>query len=117
MVNQRIVSAMLPNLGYGGVVVVNGVDALKALDDDINQYAAVFMDCQMPVMDGYQTTEKIRQREGTDRHKPVIAVTASAMASDRARCLESGMDDYLTKPLREELVAAALDRWAVHAGD
>jgi CheY-like chemotaxis protein len=61
------------------------------------------MDCRMPIMDGYQTTEKIRQRNGTGRHIPIIAVTASAMASDRARCLESGMDNYLTKPLREEL--------------
>jgi CheY-like chemotaxis protein len=82
---------------------------LEALDR--GRYSAVFMDCQMPVMDGYQTTGKLREREGTDRHTLVIAVTASAMAADRARCLDAGMDDYLTKPIKTKDLAAKLHYW------
>jgi len=65
----------------------------------------------MPLMDGYETTERIRQSQASDSHVLVIALTASAMAADRQRCLDAGMDDYLTKPLRLEALTAALDRW------
>ena len=98
VVNQKVFSAMLGSIGYRVEIAVNGFDALAAMDR--TGYAAVFMDCQMPVMDGYQTTAKIREREGSGRHTNVIAVTASAMASDRTRCLEAGMDDYMTKPIK-----------------
>jgi PAS domain S-box-containing protein len=109
VVNQKVFTAMLASTGYRVDVAVNGFDALEALDN--NRYAAVFMDCQMPVMDGYQTTAKLRQREGIERHTTVIAVTASAMATDRTRCLDAGMDDYLSKPLRAEDIAAKLALW------
>jgi PAS domain S-box-containing protein len=109
VVNQKVFSAMLTSIGYRVDVAENGFDALDALDR--RHYGAVFMDCQMPVMDGYQTTEKIREREGTDRHTNVIAVTASAMAADRDRCLASGMDDYMSKPLKSVDLAAKLDFW------
>jgi CheY-like chemotaxis protein len=109
VVNQKVFSAMLASTGYRVDIVVNGFDALAALA--VNNYAAVFMDCQMPIMDGYQTTEKLRVLEGGDRHTIVIAVTASAMAADRDRCLGAGMDDYLSKPLRSEDIAAKLARW------
>jgi CheY-like chemotaxis protein len=107
VVNQKVFAAMMASIGYRMDVAVNGVEALDALDR--RHYAVVFMDCQMPVMDGYQTTEKIREREGSDHHTYVIAVTASATATDRARCLEAGMDDYMTKPIRAEDLAAKLD--------
>jgi PAS domain S-box-containing protein len=113
VVNQKVFTAMLGSIGYGVDVAVNGFDALEALD--ARHYAAVFMDCQMPVMDGYETTGRIRAREGTDRHTRIIAVTASAMVADRTRCLEAGMDDYLTKPIKVEDLTATLDYW-VHAG-
>jgi PAS domain S-box-containing protein len=109
IVNQKVFSAMATSVGYRVDVAVNGFDALDAMDR--RHYAAVFMDCQMPVMDGYQTTEKIRLREGTERHTRIIAVTASAMAADRARCLDAGMDDYLTKPIKTLDLAAKLARW------
>jgi HPt (histidine-containing phosphotransfer) domain-containing protein len=71
------------------------------------------MDCQMPVMDGYEATRRLRSLEGADRHTPVIALTALAMPEDRARCLEAGMDDYLAKPVRVEDLVASLNRWAL----
>jgi PAS domain S-box-containing protein len=109
VVNQKVFSAMLASIGYRVDVAENGFDALEAMER--HHYGAVFMDCQMPVMDGYQTTEKIREREGADRHTKVIAVTASAMASDRDRCLDAGMDDYMTKPLKAVDLAAKLTFW------
>jgi CheY-like chemotaxis protein len=109
VVNQKVFRAMLASIGYRVDVAENGFDALAAMERQ--HYGAVFMDCQMPVMDGYQTTEKIREREGTDRHTKVIAVTASAMAADRDRCLDAGMDDYMTKPLKAVDLAAKLTFW------
>jgi PAS domain S-box-containing protein len=109
VVNQKVFRAMLASIGYRADVAVNGSDALEALDG--KNYEAVFMDCQMPEMDGYQTTEKLREREGTSRHTNVIAVTASAMAADRTRCLDAGMDDYLTKPIKAQDLADKLDYW------
>jgi PAS domain S-box-containing protein len=111
-VNQKVFTAMMASTGYRVDIAKNGFDALAALER--TEYVAVFMDCQMPVMDGYETTEKLRQREGTDRHTSIIAVTASAMAVDRARCLAAGMDDYLTKPFKAEDLAAKLTQWAHH---
>jgi HPt (histidine-containing phosphotransfer) domain-containing protein len=69
------------------------------------------MDCQMPVMDGYEATSRLRRVEGDDRHTPVIALTALAMTADRARCIAAGMDDYLAKPVQVEDLIAALHRW------
>jgi two-component system, sensor histidine kinase and response regulator len=108
-VNQKVFTAMLASTAYRVDVVANGFDALNALER--TDYAAVFMDCQMPIMDGYETTQRLREREGTDRRTVIIAVTASAMAADRTRCLDAGMDDFLTKPLRAEDIAAKLTYW------
>ena len=72
-------------------------------------YAAIFMDCQMPVMDGFEATRQIRETEG-GREVPIIAMTALSMPADRRRCLEAGMDDYLSKPIRREELTAVVDR-------
>jgi len=88
-------------------------DGQEALDLMANkEYALILMDCQMPVLDGYEATKAIRAREkGSNKHIPIIAMTASAMPADRQRCLQAGMDDYISKPVQPELLMAALHRW------
>jgi len=70
------------------------------------------MDCQMPEMDGYETSREIRRREGPGRHVPIIAMTADAMSGCRERCLEAGMDDFISKPVAMEALFGALRKWA-----
>ena len=108
-VNRKVLTAMLASVGYRADVAVNGIAALEALGT--TRYAAVLMDCQMPVMDGYETTRELRRSEGARRRTPIIAVTATAMVADRVRCLAAGMDDYITKPLTSDALLTALERW------
>ena len=112
-VNQRVASGLVERLGYVATVVGDGIAALDALDR--HPYDVVLMDCQMPRMDGYEATVEIRRREG-DHRTPIIAMTASAMASERDRCLAVGMDDHLPKPVRRDALEAALTRWVRPAG-
>ncbi|MGH2889357.1 MAG: response regulator, partial [Solirubrobacteraceae bacterium] len=97
-VNQFAAVRLLSALGLEVDVAANGAEAI-ALTERAD-YAAVFMDCQMPGVDGYVATRAIRDREGNARHTPIIAVTAHALRGDRQRCLDAGMDDYVAKPLR-----------------
>ena len=78
---------------------------------DPERHDAVFMDCQMPNLDGYEATARIRAGEPADRHMPIVAMTAHAFEGDRERCLRAGMDDYLSKPLRVEDLEPVLERW------
>jgi signal transduction histidine kinase/CheY-like chemotaxis protein len=112
-VNRTVAAHTLKRLGYSVQVVANGAEALAALASQT--FDAVLMDCQMPVLDGYSATRELRRREGSDRRTPVIALTASAMASDRERCLAAGMDDYLPKPIHPEHLDGSLRRWVVSA--
>ncbi|HTD51200.1 MAG TPA: response regulator [Acidimicrobiia bacterium] len=108
--NQLVATRMLAKLGYRADVANNGCEALTAIAA-VN-YAAVLMDCQMPEMDGYEATRQLRRLEhGTGRHLPVIAMTAAAMQGDREACLDAGMDDYITKPVRPDNIAETLERW------
>ena len=112
-VNQKVALAMLKKLGLNNVdVAVNGQEAVDK--HAINQYAAVLMDCQMPVMSGYEATGLIRKREQENnsiRRLPIIAMTANAMKGDREKCIDAGMDDYITKPVKVENIQAMLSKW------
>ena len=108
-VNQRVAAAMLENLGFSAEVVADGAEAVKAAS--LKPYQAILMDCQMPVLDGYEATREIRRTQKSPR-TPIIAVTASAMKSDQERCLAAGMDDYLAKPLSLKALSGVLARWA-----
>jgi two-component system sensor histidine kinase/response regulator len=107
--NQLVAVAMLENLGHRVDVAANGSEAVGAVAR--KRYGAVFMDCQMPEMDGFEATREIRRREGPGHHTPVIAMTAGAMRSDQESSRAAGMDDFLAKPLLPEDVEAAMSRW------
>jgi CheY-like chemotaxis protein len=105
-VNQKVGAMMLAKLGCRVDLAANGLEALDLLDRF--GYDIVFMDCQMPEMDGYSATRVLRATSNQNHRVPVIALTAAASHSDRDRCLASGMDDYLTKPVSLEALANAL---------
>ncbi len=109
--NQLVATEMLKNLGCHVETAVNGLEALEMIKHQ--DYDLVFMDCQMPVMDGYQATAQIREQEKTTkgRRLPIIAMTANAMQGDRERCIQAGMDDYMAKPVRREELITVLQSW------
>jgi len=116
-VNQLLALTMLRKLGYSAHAVANGREALDALDS-ATSYDLVLMDCQMPEMDGYQTTQAIRKQEqNTGQHIPIVALTANAMKEDEQKCLMSGMDDYVSKPIRKSALAEVIHRWVPTAKD
>ncbi|MGZ4279211.1 MAG: PAS domain S-box protein [Solirubrobacteraceae bacterium] len=108
-INQAVAAHMLERCGFEAQVAENGRQALEALSQ--RTYAAVLMDCQMPELDGYETTREIRRLEQGGPRMPIIAMTANAMQGERERCLAAGMDDYLTKPLRQRTLKDTLSRW------
>ena len=100
----------LEKIGYTVTCADNGRIAVEAVRHD--RYDIIFMDLQMPEMDGLTATRAIRRNElGSGRHVPIVALTADARANDRAECLANGMDDYLTKPVAIPELRAALERW------
>jgi signal transduction histidine kinase/ActR/RegA family two-component response regulator len=110
-VNQMVVEAMLTRLGCIVEVAADGNAALGAATH--RRYDLILMDCHMPQMDGFEATRRIRDDE-FDRgrgHTPIVALTADALAGDRERCIESGMDDYMTKPVSSSMLAACVERW------
>jgi CheY-like chemotaxis protein len=107
LVNSRLATRLVAKQGHSAVVVGTGKAALKALEDET--FDLVLMDVQMPDMDGFEATSAIREQErGTRKHLPIIAMTAHAMSGDRERCLEAGMDAYVTKPVDAKKLLAAI---------
>ena len=111
-VNQQVALSMLTELGCKVDIVADGLQAVVATGT--HSYDLIFMDCQMPELDGYEATAEIRKLEketAADKPMPIIALTANAMAGDREKCLQAGMDDYLSKPFKREQLRAILTRW------
>ena len=107
-VNQALAIAILTRLGYRADVADNGQQAVEQVARE--RYGLVLMDCQLPVLDGYQATAEIRRREGTASRTPIIAMTAGLL-EDRQRCLAAGMDDHIAKPVLLAEVRVMLSRW------
>ncbi|PXF58784.1 MAG: hypothetical protein C4B58_05460 [Deltaproteobacteria bacterium] len=114
IVNQKIALAFLKKLGLSADAVVNGIEAVKAME--AIPYDLVLMDCQMPGMDGYEATAWIRNPQSQVRNHdiPIIAMTANAMQGDREKCLEAGMNDYVSKPFVPQVLAEMIEKWLPH---
>jgi signal transduction histidine kinase/CheY-like chemotaxis protein len=112
IINQKVVLNYIKKLGYRADAVANGQEAIEALE--LAPYDLVLMDIQMPKMDGYKATKKIRDKKSKVLNPkiPIIALTAHAMAGDRNKCIEAGMDDYLTKPINPKQLFGKIEKWA-----
>ena len=110
LINRKVISQFLEREGWDVELVENGKQAVETLMKHPRRFSLVLMDVQMPVMDGFEATQKIRQAEaGTNMHVPIVAMTAHAMKGDKEKCLEAGMDSYLAKPVNpNELYAMVL---------
>jgi two-component system sensor histidine kinase/response regulator len=108
IINQQVLTAMLESMGHAVHMADNGVEAVDAFSPDF--FDIIFMDIQMPEMDGYEATRRIRQMESGRTHTPIIAVTANAMKGDRELCIEAGMDDYVPKPVDPAALSVAIER-------
>jgi CheY-like chemotaxis protein len=118
-VNQDVATGILENMGCSVVIALNGAVAVRRLAKE--KFDLVLMDCEMPVLDGLQATMRIREfeamtagREGGGKRTPIVALTAHALADVRQKCMEAGMDDFLTKPFDETQMSKALHRWIGH---
>jgi PAS domain S-box-containing protein len=116
LINQKVAQLQLKKMGYDLHIVNNGQEAVQAVQAAMAQrtprYAAILMDCQMPIVDGFEATALIRNSEQlTGTRLPIIAMTANAMQGDQAHCLAAGMDDYLSKPIDPEQLRSLLDHW------
>lgn len=109
VINQKVVVKMLERMQLQPTVAVNGKEAMQMFS--MQPYDLVFMDIQMPEMDGLEATRAIRSMEKPGAHAVIIALTANAMQGDRERCLQSGMDDYLAKPIKQVDIETIIDKW------
>jgi len=109
LVNQKVAKKMIEKMGCSVDVVASGLEALNKVRQ--NRYDLVFMDCQMPEMDGYEATREIRKLTGSQAQVPIIALTANAMDGDRDRCINAGMNDYLPKPVKAAELSAKIQQW------
>lgn len=123
-VNQKLATLMLTKAGYQVAVANNGKEAVEKYTGSPGDFDLIFMDVQMPEMDGMEATEAIRAGElelATSNSQPstripIIAMTAHAMKGDRKKCLDAGMDDYITKPIKREVVFDIIEKWVFAGG-
>ena len=108
LVNLKVARGILKRLGVVPDTANNGAEAVAKWET--TPYDLILMDCMMPEMDGFEATHLIRKAEGTDRHTPIVAMTANAMAGDRERCLIAGMDEYVSKPIKAKDLRAAVEK-------
>lgn len=108
-INQKVILGRLKKIKIEADVANNGKEAINAISE-IN-YDLVFMDCHMPVMDGYEATKEIRKKENNEKHITLVAMTANAMEGDKEKCIAVGMDDYISKPIKPEVLQECLQHW------
>jgi diguanylate cyclase (GGDEF)-like protein len=113
--NQQVAIGMLERLGCRVDIAASGEEAIEAVGR--GSYSLVLMDCQMPGMDGYEATARIRAMEGGESHLPIVALTANVREGDNDKCLAAGMDDYLPKPLKLDVLRAKLQQWVIPQSD
>ena len=116
-INQQVAAGILHSSGYHTEIAGNGEEAIRMLQQapEDAQYELIFMDCQMPIMDGYEATRAIRDKttDIPNHDIPIIAMTANAMKGDMENCIKAGMDDYLSKPIDPASVEEKLSKWLV----
>jgi CheY-like chemotaxis protein len=115
-VNRKVIEALLKKQGVDFASVENGQEAVTVIRKG-DAFDLILMDCQMPIMDGFEATARIREweQEGGRPHLPIVALTAGAFEEDRQHCIEVGMDDFLAKPVRVSELSAALKKWIIGA--
>jgi signal transduction histidine kinase/ligand-binding sensor domain-containing protein/DNA-binding response OmpR family regulator len=116
-VNRKMAGSLLDRAGYFVDIVDNGKEAVEAYAASPDGYDLVFMDVQMPIMDGIEAAKKIREKQGSGKKVPIIAVTAEIMSRDREKLLEAGMDDYISKPIKREAIFEIVRKWVLHVGN
>lgn len=111
LINQKVAVKLLEKIGFKADIADNGVKAIEALERA--SYDLIFMDIQMPVMDGLQATSKIREKYGLPGNGGpiIIALTANVLPEDRKNCQEVGMDDFIPKPVKKEIMASTISKW------
>jgi CheY-like chemotaxis protein len=114
VVNQKLAIGLLQKLGLRADVAANGIEALEMFE--LLPYDVIFMDCQMPEMNGYDAATEIRRREAQDRHVAIIAMTADVLQGSPERCIAAGMDDYISKPINMNAIVAALEKTRSQSG-
>lgn len=112
MINQRLAKRVLEKMGCNVQIASNGKEAFEFYISNPSSLDLIFMDCQMPVMSGYESSRAIRLHEGSSsQHVPIIAMTANSMKGDRENCLDSGMDDYISKPFKQAEIVRVLSQY------
>ena len=114
-INAEFAKEMLEKLKCDVVAIRNGKEAVEILQKD-REFDLIFMDCQMPIMDGFEATRQVIEHEKKNNltHIPIIALTANAMKGDKDRCIQAGMDDYLSKPVRQKDFAGMIRKWLLN---